>query len=81
MLLKELFEKDNVECPLWLSDYYITDDGWVYSFEDGIHKWRFTDEARDMEIRFDGESYTLGAYFDNDFNVLQRINESEVIHV
>ena len=39
--IKDLFARDNVECPKWLDAYL--DDDWmdsIYSFEDNVHKWQ-----------------------------------------
>ena len=83
MLLKELFYKDNIDCPEWLS-FDMIDDYWEdgnYSFEDNTHKWRFTDELRNVEIRFDGQTCTIGAYFDDEFFVFEIITESEIINI
>ena len=81
MLLKELFDQENIICPEWLSTKMI-DDYWqdsTYSSEDGVHKWSFIDGLRNVEIVFDGETYTFGAYSDNDiFTVLEVVTDSEV---
>lgn len=43
MLVKEFFEKYNIQCPNWLERESLEDDliDSDYSFEDNVHKWRF----------------------------------------
>ena len=80
MLLKELFDQKNITCPEWLSDKMI-DDYWqdsIYSFEDEVHKFSFKNELRNVEMTFDGETYTVGAYFDDMYSVLEIVTDSEV---
>ncbi len=81
MFVKELFDKENITCPEWLS-YNMIDDYWQdaeYSLEDNVHKWTFKDELRNVLITFDGERYTFGAYFEDIFEVLNIITEDSVM--
>lgn len=83
IFVKDLFKKQNILCPSWLADTPL-DDEWKdaeYSFSDGVHKWRFTDELRDVEIRFDGTTYTFGAYRDDAFYLLNECTEDSFIMI
>lgn len=64
MLLEELFEQYDVECPEWLKDIFLDDD-WEesqYSKEDNTHKWTLKNPFKDVAITFDGTEYHLLAY-------------------
>lgn len=66
MFTKDLFERDNVECPGWLNDYL--DDDWmdsVYSFEDNVHYWKLHTPLKNVVISFDGEEYCFRGFDDN----------------
>ena len=66
MLLQDLFKKDDVNCPEWLSHEFI-DDGWkdsTYSFEDNTHKWTLKNPLQDLLITFDGNEYHFIAFHD-----------------
>lgn len=84
MKLKDLFDKENIICPEWLSNKMI-DSYWEnadYSLEDNVHKWIFKDELRNTMITFDGETYIFGAYSpDGYFQVFEKETESEFIQV
>ena len=68
--IKDLFERDNVECPEWL-DTYLEDD-WmnsIYSFKDNVHTWHLQDPLKNLLISFNGNEYTFQG-FDDDGNVI-----------
>ena len=61
MLLLELFDKDNILCPEWLSEEFLEDD-WqesVYSYEDGKHTWSLENDVMNNKITFDGTECTF----------------------
>ena len=61
MLLLELFDKDNILCPEWLSEEFLEDD-WqesVYSYEEGKHTWSLKNELMNNKITFDGTECTF----------------------
>lgn len=83
MFVHELFDKENINCPEWLSDELI-DDYWQdaeYSLEDNVHKWTFKDELLNVLISFDGETYTFGAYFDDLFKVFSVVTADSSIMI
>lgn len=71
--LKDLFERDNVECPSFLENEKLMEElsNSEYSLENGIHTWKYKDAFRNIMISFDGETYSyLG--FDEDGNEIYR---------
>ena len=71
ILLKELFERDNVPFPEWLSYEHLEED-WKdskYSFERNKHIWSLKTPLKDVRITFDGNEYHFIA-FDEDGNVM-----------
>ena len=77
IFVKDLFKKQNILCPSWLADTPLEDE-WEdadYTVSDSVHTWRVTDELRDVEIRFDGVTYTMGAYRDGAFYLLNECTE------
>lgn len=57
MLLLDLFDKDNILCPEWLTDEYLEED-WndsIYSYEENKHTWTLKNEIFNNKITFDGE--------------------------
>ena len=84
MLLIELFDRDNILCPEWLSNEYIDDD-WEesqYSFEDGKHIWRLKTPFKDVAITFDGNEYHFLAYDEEGELIFDNVStaEEEIIH-
>lgn len=68
--VKDLFARDNVECPEWLDDYL--EDDWmnsIYSFKDNVHKWHLQDPFKNVLISFDGNEYMFQG-FDDEGNVI-----------
>ena len=68
--VKDLFARDNVECPEWL-DVYLEDD-WmdsIYAFEDNVHKWQLQDSLKNLLISFDENEYRFQG-FDDEGNVI-----------
>ena len=81
MFVKELFDKNNITCPQWLVTHII-DDEWIdseYSFEKNFHKWIIKNKLKNAQITFDGKTFTLGAYFEDIFHILERITEEYVM--
>ena len=71
MLLKELFERDGVECPEWLSNELL-EDGWkesVYANRGRYHVWTLKNQLQNSRISFDGKKYHFKA-FDEDEKIL-----------
>ena len=67
MLLIELFDKDNILCPEWLSDKFLEDD-WedsTYSFKDNFHTWSLENPFGKSRICFNGDEYHFQACDDN----------------
>ena len=68
MLLKDLFEKDGVNCPEWLS-YEFIEDNWKdsdYSVDGNTHKWSLKNPLQDLLITFDGVEYHFIAFKDGE---------------
>lgn len=68
MLLKELFDKDNILLPEWLIDETIEDE-WQdsnYSFNDGFHTWNLDSLFGKLRICFNGGQYIFQAYNDDE---------------
>lgn len=83
IFVKDLFATQNILCPEWLSSIPL-DDEWIdssYSFEEGVHKWRYKDALKDVEISYDGMTYRDGVYRNEDFYLLSEITEDDIIHV
>lgn len=77
MLLKDLFKKEGVNCPQWLSHEFIN-NGWndsTYSFEDDTHKWTLKNPFQDLLITFDGEEYHFIAFCDGEVMIDNVITE------
>ena len=63
MLLRELFDRDNILLPEWLLSEYI-DDEWgdsSYSFNEGFHTWIIETIFGKQRICFNGEEYHFQA--------------------
>ena len=64
MLLIDLFDRDNILCPEWLSNEEL-DDEWqdsTYSFKDGYHTWCLEDIfGEKSRICFNGDEYHFQA--------------------
>ena len=78
----DLFDKDNILCPEWLSNEYLEDD-WkdsTYSFEDGKHTWNLETPFKKVRITFDGEEYQF-LYFNEigELTPIEIITETESI--
>lgn len=64
MLVMDLFDRDNILCPEWLSDEFLEDD-WqdsVYSYEEGKHTWSLENSFKNVKINYDGKEYHFLAY-------------------
>ncbi len=71
MLMINLFDKDNILCPEWLSNELLEDD-WedsVYSYEDDKHTWILKNDIMNNRITFDGNECTF-LYFSDVINEL-----------
>ncbi len=80
MFVKDLFERDNVDCPEWL-DSYLEDD-WmnsIYSFEDNVHKWHLQDPFKNVVISFDGKEYRFQAFDDEGNVIVERIDDGMTV--
>lgn len=71
MMLEDLFKRDNVEFPEWLTGEEL-DDEWedaTYLKGETIHKWELDSIFGFKSITFEDETYTFTAY-DNNNNVV-----------
>ena len=63
MLVIDLFDRDNILCPDWLTEEYLDDD-WqdsTYSFNNGYHTWTLEDIFGKSRICFNGDEYHFQA--------------------
>lgn len=64
MLVIDLFDRDNILCPEWVSNEFLEED-WqdsVYSYEDDKHTWSLETSFKNVKITYDGEEYHFIAY-------------------
>lgn len=79
MFLMDLFKRDNVKCPKWLSKTNIEDD-WInsdYSFDGNTHKWHLKTPSKDVHIHFDYNEYHLIAFNKNNEMMFDNIITEE----
>lgn len=77
----DLFDKDNILCPDWLS-YLQLEDDWmdsIYSYEDGKHTWNLQNDFKNVQITFDGKEYNFYVLEEDELSCLETIREDEVI--
>ena len=77
----DLFDKDNILCPEWLS-YESLEDEWlesVYDYDEGIHTWSLDIPMKEAKITFDGVEYNFYAVIDGELHILETITEDHVI--
>lgn len=77
----DLFDKDNILCPDWLS-YLQLEDDWMdstYSYEDGKHTWNLQNDFKNVQITFDGKEYNFYVLEEDELSCLEIIREDEVI--
>lgn len=78
----ELFDRDNILCPEWLS-YIQLEDDWldsVYSYEDDKHTWNLQNDFKNVRITFDGEEYNFYAIEEDELIPLEKITEDYEMH-
>lgn len=80
----DLFDRDNILCPEWLSNEYLEDD-WmdsVYSYEEDKHTWSLKTPMKDVKITYDGSECHLLAYFENGELMADDVitNDYEILH-
>lgn len=76
----ELFDKDNILCPEWLSNEFLEDD-WedsIYSFEDGKHTWKLETPSKKVQITFDGTEYNFYGILDGNLIPIETITEDHM---
>ena len=81
MLLIDLFDRDNILCPDWLSSKLLEDD-WmdsVYSFEEGNHTWNLETSMKNVRITFNGDEYNFYMVEDGNLFRIESITETHVI--
>ncbi len=82
MFLNELFARDGVTCPNWLSNVVLENE-WInshYVFEDNVHKWSFKNQFKNVLITFDNTEYHFIAYSSNGEILCNNIiTESETV--
>ena len=73
VLLSDLFSQVKVKCPNFLKEEKIMTEllDSEYSFENGIHTWKFKDKIRDIKITYDNETYVYQG-FDEEGNEIYR---------
>lgn len=77
----DLFDRDNILCPDWLS-YLKLEDDWqdsIYSYEEGKHTWNLQTPLKNVRITFDGNEYNFYGIIDGDLIRIETITEEEVI--
>ena len=77
----DLFDKDDILCPDWLSNVRLEDD-WVeskYSFDNGVHTWNLETPFKKVRITFDGVEYNFYGIEDGELICLETITEDHVI--
>ena len=80
MLLDELFNLNDIECPNWLKGKFLEDD-WKdseYSLEENIHKWVLKTPMKHLQLTFTGEEYILTAFNEGMEFLVEWINEGTV---
>lgn len=83
MLLKELFNQQNLNCPRWAEDIFLEDD-WSsseYSNEEGINKWVFKNDIKHLVITFDGDQYILEGFDSEGVLLLREVRTEDEISV
>ena len=81
MLLIDLFDRENIYCPEWLSNEYLEKD-WqesVYSFEEGKHTWNLETQMKNVRITFNGNEYNFYCVKDEELILIETITEDHVI--
>lgn len=81
ILLKELFERDNVSFPEWLSCEYLDED-WKdsnYSFEKNKHVWSLKTLFKNVRITFDGKEYHFIAFDEEDNIMFDNVTTKEYV--
>ena len=79
MLLKELFERENVSFPEWLSNDFLKGD-WensVYLKGENIHKWELITPIGMSIITFENYVYTFAGYDEDNNLIFEKIVTSE----
>ena len=75
----DLFGRDGVECPEWLSDQKL-EDYWLssdYSCEDDVHLWEYRDFARWVVLSWDGTECLLRAFDEDGVILFARVRTEE----
>ena len=74
MKLSELFQRNNVSFPDWLSDDILPDE-WEnakYFKGEDSHRWELTILSEFNSISFDGETYLFQGYDENNQLIFER---------
>ena len=74
MKLSELFKRNNVSFPDWLSDDILPDE-WEnakYFKGEDSHRWELTILSEFNSISFDGETYLFQGYDENNQLIFER---------
>ena len=75
MKLHELFERDNVDFPEWLSDDLLKEN-WedaTYLQGENTHKWELTTIAGYKSITLEDEVYTAQVYDENNQLIFEKV--------
>ena len=79
MWLHDLFKRDNVEIPDWLSNDYLKEE-WetsTYLKGENIHKWELNTPFGFKSIALEKETYTFTAYDEDNNLIFERIETPE----
>lgn len=82
MFVKDLFNKFNVDCPSWLEKDSLEDDliESDNNFEDGVHKWRFKNDFKDILLTFDGKEFHFKAFDDGNLMLDNVVTETYCVN-
>ena len=79
MFVEELFARENIDCPQWLTKTFL-EDVWrnsTHSIEDDIHTWRLQNPLQNLLITWDGKEYHFIAFYKNGEQMLDNIITEE----
>lgn len=80
MLLKDLFERDNVDYPDWLEEDYYLYDEWedaIHFKSENIDKWELTTPLGLSIISIEEEVCTFTSYDPNNLLLFERVDTPE----
>lgn len=81
MWLYDLFKRDNVDIPKWLSNDYLNEE-WknaTYLKGEDIHKWELNTVFGFNSITLENNAYTFNAYDEDNNLIFEKIETPEEI--